>query len=100
KRHAKGAPFTGTIYVDWALKNPAAYRLMFDTQQPTAMNYPELVEAMTRAKGTMTASWSHMKQLGKFKGDTELAAYMMWSAKHVAVILQLSCMMQSVQDAS
>ncbi len=99
RRLSKGAPFTGTIYADWALKNPAAYRLMFDTQQPTAMNYPELVAAMTRAKGTMTASWSHLKQAGRFKGDIELAGYMMWSAQHGAVMLQLSGLLLPPQDA-
>ena len=46
----KKGVFTGAAYVDWALKNPAAYRLMFDTQQPTAEAYPDLIAAMARAQ--------------------------------------------------
>ena len=49
KRSVRKTAFTGVLYVDWAMANPAAYRLMFDTQQPTASNYPELVAAMSRA---------------------------------------------------
>jgi AcrR family transcriptional regulator len=94
----KGA-FTGAAYVNWALKNPAAYRLMFDTQQPTAADYPDLVEAMTRAKQTMTAYWRRIKAEGRFKGDVDLAGHLMWSAQHGAVMLELAGLLQKPMDA-
>src|SRR5277367_1532334 len=39
---------SGNAYLDFALANPAAYRLMFDVSQPTFANYPDLVAAMDR----------------------------------------------------
>ena len=44
-----GRSESGNAYLDFALANPAAYRLMFDVSQPTFANYPELVAAMDRA---------------------------------------------------
>jgi len=37
---------SGNAYLDFALANPAAYRLMFDVSQPTFADYPDLVKAM------------------------------------------------------
>lgn len=95
----KGGVFTGGAYVSWALKNPAAYRLMFDTQQPTAEEHPELVAAMARAREMMTAYWRRMKATGRFKGDVELAGQLMWSAQHGAVMLELSGLLRKPMDA-
>lgn len=99
KRSVRKTAFTGVLYVDWAMANPAAYRLMFDTQQPTASNYPELVAAMTRARGTMTAVWKHLKSEGGFTGDIETAGHLMWAAQHGVVMLQLSGLLKPSQDA-
>jgi AcrR family transcriptional regulator len=95
----KSGAFTGAAYVNWALKNPAAYRLMFDTQQPTAADYPELVAEMMRAKQTMSAYWRRIKAEGRFKGDVELAGHLMWSAQHGAVMLELAGLLQKPMDA-
>ena len=95
----KGGPFTGVAYVDWALKNPAAYRLMFDTQQPTAEDYPELVTSMARSRETMTSYWRRMKADGRFKGDVDLAGRLMWSAQHGAVMLEMAGLLQPPLDA-
>lgn len=95
----KGGPFTGVAYIDWALKNPAAYRLMFDTQQPTAEDYPALVTAMSRSRETMTSYWRRMKADGRFKGDVDLAGHMMWSAMHGAVMLELAGLLHKPMDA-
>ncbi len=99
KRSVRKTAFTGVLYVDWAMANPAAYRLMFDTQQPTASNYPELVAAMTRARGTMTAVWKHLKSEGGFTGDIETAGHLMWAAQHGVVMLQLAGLLKPSQDA-
>lgn len=99
KRSVRKAAFTGVLYVDWATSNPAAYRLMFDTQQSTASNYPELVAAMTRARGTMTAVWKHLKSEGSFTGDVETAGHLMWAAQHGVVMLQLAGLLKPSQDA-
>jgi len=99
KRSARKGGFTGGRYVDWAMAHPAAYRLMFDMQQPTASDYPELVAAMARARGTMTTVWKQLSSEQSFKGDVELAGHLMWAAQHGAVMLQLSGLLKPPQDA-
>ena len=99
KRTVRKTAFTGVLYVDWAMANPAAYRLMFDTQQPTANDYPELVAAMARARGTMTTVWKQLQADNTFKGDIELAGHLMWAAQHGVVMLQLAGLLKPSQDA-
>lgn len=86
----KGGGQPGGVYVDFAMKNRAAYRMMFDTSQPTAADYPDLVKAMERAKKTMTAGWKELVAVGRFRGDVELAGHLHWSAMHGAVMLELA----------
>jgi AcrR family transcriptional regulator len=87
-RHSKAK--SGNAYVEFALANPAAYRLMFDVSQPTFADYPELVAAMGRARLTMGGGLRELAATGQFKGDVELAAYVFWSAMHGAVMLELA----------
>jgi len=99
KRTVRRSAFTGVLYVDWAMSNPAAYRLMFDTQQPTANEYPELVDAMARARATMTTVWKQLQSDNTFKGDIEQAGHLMWAAQHGVVMLALSGLLKPSQDA-
>jgi AcrR family transcriptional regulator len=77
-------------YLDFALANPASYRLMFDVSQPTFAQYPDLVKAMYRARLTMAGGLRALAAAGRFKGDVELAGYAYWAAMHGAVMLQLA----------
>jgi AcrR family transcriptional regulator len=94
-----GAWQPGEIYIDWALKNPAAYRMIFDTNQPTATDYPDLVAAMKRARETMTRGWKVLRDEGRFKGDVDLAGHLHWSAMHGAVMLELTGLLKKPLDA-
>jgi len=85
---------SGNAYLDFALANPAAYRLMFDVNQPTFANYPDLVAAMDRARLTMGDGLRDLAAAGRFKGDVELAAHVFWSAVHGAVMLELAGLLE------
>jgi AcrR family transcriptional regulator len=85
-----GKSESGNAYLDFALANPAAYRLMFDVSQPTFANYPDLVAAMDRARLTMGDGLRDLAAAGHFKGDVELTGYVFWSALHGAVMLELA----------
>jgi AcrR family transcriptional regulator len=87
-------PQSDNPYVEFALANPAAYRLMFDVSQPTFAEYPDLVKAMDRARLTMGGGLRELAATGRFKGDLELAAYVYWSAMHGAVMLELAGLLQ------
>ena len=91
---ARAKPRAGNAYLDFALANPAAYRLMFDVSQPTYAQYPELVQAMDRARLTMGGGLRELAASGRFSGDVELAGYVYWSTMHGAVMLELAGLLE------
>ena len=97
KKKSGGQP--GDAYLDWALKSPAAYRMIFDTNQPTSFDYPDLVAAMKRSRETMTVGWKILRDQGRFKGDVDLAGHLHWSAMHGAVMLELTGLLKKPLDA-
>jgi AcrR family transcriptional regulator len=80
----------GEAYVDFALTEPQAYRLMFDLSQPTEGDYPQLQAAIVRARRTMTIHIEAMIEAGLLEGDAELIGHMFWSILHGMLMLQLS----------
>jgi AcrR family transcriptional regulator len=87
-------PRFGNAYLDFALANPASYRLMFDVSQPTFAEYPDLVQAMERARLTMSDGLRDLAAQGRFKGDVDLAGYVYWSSMHGAVMLELAGLLE------
>lgn len=81
---------TGKAYIKFAFDEPFSYRLMFDLSQPDEDQYPELVEATKRARGTMTDYVRFLVDEGLLEGNPELMGYVFWSALHGAVVLQLA----------
>ncbi len=77
-------------YVDFAFGEPQSYRLMFDLSQPHEDEYPELVEATTRARATMTDYVRALVEAGVLEGDPDLMGYVFWASLHGAVVLQLA----------
>ena len=80
----------GQAYVDFALSEPQAYRLMFDLNQPTEGDYPELQDAIVRARRTMTVHIEAMIEAGQLEGDAELIGHLFWSVLHGMLMLQLT----------
>lgn len=80
----------GQAYVDFALAEPQAYRLMFDLNQPTEGDYPELQSAIVRARRTMTVHIEAMIAAGQLEGDAELIGHLFWSVLHGMLMLQLT----------
>ena len=89
----------GDAYFRFALENPAAYRLMFDTQQSTFEKYPELVAATEGARHTMSAWLRELEAEGRFQGDVDLYAHAIWSVMHGAVMLELAGNLRPPLDA-
>jgi AcrR family transcriptional regulator len=89
----------GRAYLDFALGHPEAYKLMFDVQQPSADEFPELVAAGERSRATMTAHLKAMIEGGLLQGDPDLIGHMFWSALHGAIQLQLAGMLKPPFDA-
>jgi AcrR family transcriptional regulator len=80
-------------YVDFAMRNPEAYKLMFDIYQPTEADYPDLVRA------TMTLHLRGQIDAGVLRGDPERIGHMFWAAIHGPLMLHFSGMLSPDQDA-
>ncbi len=77
-------------YIDFALADPGAYRLMFDTAQGDEERYPDLARAGERAKRTMTRHVDGMIAQGVVDGDADLIGHVFWSAIHGLLMLRLA----------
>ena len=86
-------------YLEFALANRDAYRIMFDINQPTASRHADLVKAMDRARASMTFGWRELADAGKFKGDVELVGRQIWAAMHGAIMLELSGLLRAPHTA-
>jgi len=77
-------------YIEFALADPGAYRLMFDTTQDDDERYPDLARAGERAKRTMTRHVDAMIDQGSVSGDADLIGHVFWSAIHGLLMLRLA----------
>ena len=80
----------GRAYWDFAMREPDAYRLMFDLQQPGERDYPDLKRARDRAERTMSAHVQAMIDDGWIQGDARQLGRVIWSGVHGIVVLKLA----------
>jgi len=80
----------GEAYMRFALKEPEAYRLMFDLTQPHPDRYPELVRATARARHLMSASLVKLVEAGVFSGDPVIMGHVFWATMHGLIVLHLA----------
>jgi AcrR family transcriptional regulator len=86
----KSARAVGQAYIGFALKNPDAYRMMFDVNQGDMTGNAALTEALARAHRTMIAYVTPLIAMGVLKGDATALGHMLWAAAHGLVMLRLS----------
>lgn len=79
----------GRAYLQFAIDEPDAYRLIFDVHQPNASNYPDLVEAAERARASMTSYVRALVDAGEISGDPEQMGMVFWSSAHGLVMNHL-----------
>ena len=98
---AEGSSSISRAYVRFALDHPEAYKLMFDVEQPSSADYPELVAAGERSRATMTAYLRDLAEAGVLApdADIELIGHMFWSALHGPIQLQLAGYLKAPYDA-
>jgi len=80
----------GRAYLDFALENPADYRLMFDLSQPDDAGDAALAAAAGRAAHTVTRHVDDLVAAGIVKGDPEKIGRALWAAAHGAIVLYLA----------
>jgi AcrR family transcriptional regulator len=80
----------GRAYLDFALKNPNAYRLMFDLSPPDEAKHPELRRAGKRAGETVTRHVRDLAAAGIVEGDPRIIGNALWAASHGVIVLHLA----------
>jgi AcrR family transcriptional regulator len=77
----------GQAYIDFALAEPHAYRLMFELGQPNPDGHPELREAELRAWMPLREAVKAAVDAGLLQGDVDLLAHGFWAGVHGLVSL-------------
>ncbi|MBV8393146.1 MAG: TetR/AcrR family transcriptional regulator [Alphaproteobacteria bacterium] len=80
-------------YLRFAIKNPHAYRIMFDIDAPIDDDHAELGPASARAARYITKSAEEMAAAGVIDADPELFGWAQWAALHGVVMLHQSGML-------
>ncbi len=94
KGSAKGrGQRTAEAYVAFALKNPHAYRIMFDIDAPVDESHPELHAASARAARFITQGAEEMAKNGVIGVDPAMYGYAQWAGIHGIVMLHQSGML-------
>jgi AcrR family transcriptional regulator len=80
----------GRAYLEFALHNPNAYRLMFDLSPPNEAKHRELRRAGERAGETVTRHVKDLVAAGIVEGDAGLIGNALWAAAHGVIVLHLA----------
>jgi len=80
----------GIAYVEFALAEPDAYRLMFELHQDPAADHPELFDEGHRAWLPMRNAVAEAIDAGVLEGDADTIAHVFWAGVHGLVSLELA----------
>ena len=88
----------GEAYLAFAIKNPHAYRIMFEIDAPIDETHPELGPAAERAARYITNGAEAMAEAGVIDADPKLFGWTMWAGLHGIVMLHQSGMLAHGPD--
>jgi AcrR family transcriptional regulator len=77
-------------YLEFAIREPNAYKLMFDVNQPAAERFPDLIRARNRARQTVFGYMRGLVADGYIVGDTDSLGKIFWAMIHGLVMLELA----------
>ena len=89
---------TGEAYYRFAMKNPHAYRIMFDITAPIDDSHPDLGPQADRAAMFITRTAESLVKAGVIDVDPTMFGYSMWAATHGLVMLQQAGMLVHAPD--
>jgi AcrR family transcriptional regulator len=77
-------------YFDFALEQPAAFRIIFELGQPTAESYPVVNQAAGSAWGVLVGVVDEAIAAGVLAGRSSELAHAMWAGIHGVATLELA----------
>jgi AcrR family transcriptional regulator len=95
---AERGRLTSEAYLSFALKNPHAYRIMFELDAPVDEAHPELGPAAKRAALYITRGAEQLAEAGVIDVDPTLFGWTMWAGIHGIVMLHRSGMLTHGPD--
>ncbi|HAO39717.1 MAG TPA: TetR family transcriptional regulator [Afipia sp.] len=93
----KNARAVGQAFLDFALKHPDTYRLIFFTENLEQAIAPQYSAIMTRFRATMTTYVQALLDAGYIEGDVETLAEAFFSAAHGIVMMHMSGLLKTVR---
>lgn len=84
---------TSEAYIQFALKNPHAYRIMFEIEAPVDEKHPELGPAAEHAARYITRGAEQLAAAGMIDVDPKLFGWTMWAGMHGIVMLHQAGML-------
>ena len=88
----------GEAYLSFALKEPDAYRLIFDLTQPDENRYLELVRQSQRARDILARQTQDLIEAALAPNQPMLVGYALWSASHGVCVLHLAGKYPNVKE--
>ena len=80
----------GQTYVQFALDDPGAYRIMFELEQPPSGEHPDLDAEVARSFSYLHNATVEAVEDGDLSGDPLTLAHLMWARVHGIVSLHLA----------
>jgi len=77
-------------YLQFALDEPDAYRIMFELSQPAVDDYPELAEQVDRCQRYLERPTWILVEAGVLEGDPEKLSQVFWAGIHGVIVLHLT----------
>lgn len=94
----KNARAVGQAFLDFALKHPDTYRLIFFTENLEEAIAPQFPTTMTRFRATMTTYVQALVDAGYIQGDVRTLAESFFSAAHGVVMMHMSGLLRTVSE--
>jgi AcrR family transcriptional regulator len=77
-------------YAEFARREPASYRIMFEMNRPGDTGNPELARERARAWAPLHRAVAAATEAGLLRGDAATVAHLFWAALHGLVSLELA----------
>lgn len=95
---AERGRLTSEAYLAFAIRNPHAYRIMFELDAPVDEAHPELGPAAKRAALYITRGAEQLAEAGVIDVDPTLFGWTMWAGMHGIAMLHQSGMLTHGPD--
>lgn len=94
----RNARDVGWAFLDFALKHPDTYRLIFSTENLEETILPEFAATMKRFRSSMTTYVQALVDEGLLEGDVKILGETFFSAAHGVVMMHMSGLLRTVRE--